>query len=189
MSEYNIVTPNISEFIISSQKKKPLILLSELKAVLIETINLLGDSYANSSETLINKCEKSIKEYYYKFMQIKFFLSILIIKDKSQTNKYEYEKCFELSIFMNVSQTDDFLAKMYEYIAFENDFNKFSILNLSKINKNDPTCKISFDTYNQKTKEHAKTELTSKFNNLLNHILINIVTLNEIISPIYITEY
>ena len=184
-----MIVPSFSKFMISNCVKKHNELLNDLKSHLTLMINEFSNCYLNSYDNLNDKCELFIDNGYSNLTKIKFYLSLLIIKDKNQTNKYEYEKCLQIGSSLNCNNINYTIQSMYSFINNDLEIESQNILDIAKIyGKEENTflnsliIKYEKNVNDQIINNH--NDIITKFNKFLNNILLEIVCINEIIKNV-----
>jgi len=76
---------------------------NDLKQILIEAIDAFTSNYVSDNDftTFENSCKNLLSIGYIHLFKINSLLDILIIIDKSQTNKYIYQECLEYKVGPN----------------------------------------------------------------------------------------
>lgn len=193
MAQNNAMFTGFPEFMINnSQKKQTVELLNDLKTHLNFMITEFLNIFVNSYDDLISKCKLFIDNYYKQLMKIKFYLSLLEIKDKNQTNKYEYERCLRTATFINFANLVLIIQKIYEFINFDFEMENQNIIDIAKIHdKEDEFCNSLIIKYEKNIDKQIINQhdiIIIKFNNYMNIILLEILSINEIVKNINISS-
>jgi hypothetical protein len=192
MSQNNTLITNFPKFMINNKQKNQIELLNDLKIHLNFTINEFSNITLNSYDELIIKCKLFMDNFYSYLIKIKFYLTLLEIKDKNQTNKYEYEKCLQFTTFNNNNYISYIIQKIFEYNDNDLVINNKKIQDIAKIyNKNDDLYLQSLIiTYEKNINDqinNSHNEIILQYNNIINNILLDILSVNEIIKDVNIS--
>jgi hypothetical protein len=193
MNQTNISVINFPEFIIKNSKKKDLELLGDFKLHLAYTIIEFSNNYLNLYDELINKCNIFIEKCYPCLIKIKFYLSLLEIKDKNQTNKYEYEKCTHIATIIDFNNLNHLIKKIYEIMNYDLEIDNHKIIDIANIHGKDEnvflnSLIIKYENNTEKQFNNNHNQIIIQFNNIINFILLEIINVNEIITGINITS-
>jgi hypothetical protein len=203
MEQTKINNINFANFMIINSKKNQNELLEEFKNHINHCINEIPNNYTDSYEDLIIKSKTFSNNFYFLLIKIKFYLSILEIKDESQTNKFAYGRCCEVASFIHFTNISHICQKLYHFIDNDLDIDNEKICNISKMytcNKSD--CLNNEDIINNQKdninnyKDNVNKQIVDshqqcirQFNNYIDTILLEILCVNEIIKNIYISKY
>lgn len=177
---------HLSQFMIINSKKKSTELLSDFKIYLSEIILILSNNYTDSHDDLITKCKVFIDSLYNLLMKIKFYLVLLEIKDQNQTNKYEYEKCLNSTSFINFNNISHIIQKLHEFTNNDLEIHNKKLLDITKMEK-----PILIDEYKENFNQliiNTHYQMIMQYNNFINHILLEVLCVFEIIKNVSITS-
>ena len=184
---------NFPEFIVKNSKKKDLELLDEFKMHLAFTIVEISNNSLYLYDDLINKCNIFIDKCYPCLIKVKFYLSLLEIKDKNQTNKYEYEKCTHIATFVDFNNLNHLIKKIYEIMNYDLEIDNHKIIEIANIHGKDENVFLNslivrYENNKEKQISTNQNQIIIQFNNIINFILLEIINVNEIISGVNITS-
>ena len=182
------------EFIKNNYHKKDKELLNDFKNHINYVIIQISNNYLISYETF-NDNNFIFNDLYISLIKIKFYLTQLEIKDKNQTNKYQYEKCLQTASLININNISRILEKVHCFGDNDLELENETIINISKISSNlnnsfDDHCQKLITKYKDNINKQVINNHTLKvleYNNFLNYILIEIVGINEIIKDVNIS--
>lgn len=185
---------SLAEFMMINSTKKEIDLLREFKIFLSEIIIIISNSQATTYDDLQIKTNLFEEAIYNSLMKIKFYLQILEVKDKNQTNKCEYENSLMTLSFIKLFEIEHLLSQISKIINNDLDAQLSTIMDTSKIyNKDDPTEALKFinkyEIITNELKINRHKQAILMYNNLINNILLQIICVNEIIKNINITFY
>lgn len=187
----NIDYKGVKGFYETLYKKKDIELLTELKTEIDSAFTFFCSLYAdNYAETKVN-INLALTTGYNYLIKIKSYLSLLIIKDSNQTNKYSYEDCLNKGgiIFILAS----YIESLTSIIKNENNTKIDLVIDISKVAKNIETLNSSnlnenIETYYNEKINFIKHEAVLHYANLLNHIILGIETARQILKNVHINE-
>jgi hypothetical protein len=181
---------NIGEFIKIENSKKNIELLSSLKKQINITIDFFVENNNISNYVELSSKISNIKQKGYEHMiKIKTYLSLLEIKDKNQTNKYEYEKCTNLSLLCNLTYFSSYFED-FGKVVFDMQIEKnMSLLKIPTFdaNKNQELFNDSIYFYDVKI-ELKKNEVLSEYTIFINQLILTLVTIKEILQDVSISD-
>lgn len=184
---------SLSEFMIINSTKKEIDLLRDFKIFLNEIIIIISNSQATTYDDLQIKTNLFEEAIYNSLMKIKFYLQILEVKDKNQTNKCEYENSLMTLSFIKLFEIEHLLSQINKIINNDLDAQLSTIMNISKIYKDEPNEALKFinkyEIISDELKINRHKQAILMYNNLINNILLQIICVNEIIKNINITFY
>ena len=192
MSQITIIT-NFPQFMIKNSNLKDIELLNDFKLYLNTIIAEFSNNYLYSYDDLINKSTIFIEQCQ-SLMKVNFYLSLLSIKDKNQTNKYEYEKCLSIATFTSINYISNVTQKMYDFINIDLEIDNDRIRTISKIhggNSESAFINSLIRNYENNIREQTVSnhnKIISHFNMIINFLLLEIISINEIIKEVNITS-
>ncbi len=174
MNQITIIT-NFPQFMIKNSRLKDIELLNDFKLYLNTIIAEFSDNYLYSYNDLINKSTLFIEKSQ-SLMKVNFYLSLLSIKDKNQTNKYEYEKCLSIATFTSINYINNATQRMYDFINNDLEIDNDRIRTVAKIHKNGESVFINSlinDYENNVDKQTVinHNKIITHFNMIINFLL------------------
>ena len=185
---------SLHQFMITNSKKKPTELLDEFKIHLNHVVTTLSNNFLDSYEDLIIKWKSITDSICELLIKIKFYLLLLEIKDKNQTNKYEYERSFNSISSINFNNISHFIQKIFEFANNDLEANNDTILDLTKMYDKNNDSKISslIDEYKININciiINGHDQIIIQFKNFINHILLEVLCVVEIIKDVSISSH
>ena len=183
---------NIGLFLKNEMNNKPVVILDNLKKEINGAITFFTDNNnIKTYDEVITNIQNIKLKGYESMMKINSYLSILLIKDKNQTNKYEYEKCMSSTL----------ISKLTYFSTYFEDLKKPIIE--TEIDKEISLCKnLPKDDDDTEKKSHflnfklgfdnkillKKTEILGEYTIFINEIILALYIIKEILKDVSISE-
>ena len=171
---------NLGDFITSlDTDKKSLLLL--LKNTIAESIVQFKSNYVGLFEKVDfdRTIQFLISDGYTLYFKTHSLISILMIKDTSQTNKYKYEECIGYMV-----SASSFLNMIFDLKNPEFETNNEEYVNLLKACPDKFDMECDYRNFIQDRKKMLFNESVNILNNNLNHIILTYTKINLIIKNI-----
>lgn len=190
---------NIGAFLQKEFEKKNTEILCNLKKEVANAINFFLNKNNNVNyDELINNISEIKLIGYEHINKIKSGLDILEIKDKNQTNKFEYEKCLSLKLIVNLTYFSSYFEELRKLIIDIDIEKNITLLETQcKINENDMSYErqILIDSLYRKTEslfdekiKLKKNEILGEYTIFINQIISTLFSIKEILKDITINN-
>jgi len=181
---------NIGEFIKNESIKKNVEVLDSLKKQINTSIDFfVENNNINNYIELVSQKSNIKQKGYENMVKIKSYLSLLEIKDKNQTNKFEYEKCTNFSLLYNLSYFSSYFEDLEKVIIDMRIDKNISLLKIPTFdaNINKTLFLDSKDLFDIKI-ELKKNEIICDYTIFINQLILTLVTIKEILQNVSISD-
>jgi hypothetical protein len=186
MQQPNII--NIGHFIKQEIIKKNNVILDNLKKEINISIDFfVENNNLNDYDDLALLIAKIKSEGYEHMMKIKSYLCLLEIKDKNQTNKYEYERCTNLQLLSNLTYFSTYFEDLKKSVVDIEIDKNLSLLKTKKEDICTSTMQNAVDFFQTKV-ELKKNENIGEFTIFINQIILCLFTIKEILKDVSISD-
>ena len=184
MDNINIV-PDLGDFFKSDLNTNETNLLKNLKNEIQSALDFFIGNYMIDTSSFDEKITLCEKIGYSHIMKIKSYLTLLDIKDKNQTNKYEYERCIDHPMLKNLIIFLNFFDELKKDLVEDNIEN---LIDISKIKKDTPELLDDLMTNITTKNTNKKKSAMNSYTGFLNQLILHLCYIKEVLRNVHITS-